>query len=151
VSRARVEHGRGSRPGRGLSLDRIVTATLELVDEQGIGAASMRAVSSRLGVRSMSLYRYVQDRDELFDAVVERIVNELADDPEVQVRPVNGWRPYLTGMAHGVRRYAPASGSGSASVPAHRETQATAIRNPLVVRCPARWGLPVRVMDVNGR
>jgi AcrR family transcriptional regulator len=89
-----------------LSLDRIVTATLELVDEQGVGAASMRAVSSRLGVRSMSLYRYVQDRDELFDAVVERIVNELADDPEVQLRPVNGWRPYLTGMAHGVRRYA---------------------------------------------
>jgi AcrR family transcriptional regulator len=89
-----------------LSLDRIVTATLGLVDEQGVGAASMRAVSSRLGVRSMSLYRYVQDRDELFDAVVERIVNELADDPEVQLRPVNGWRPYLTGMAHGVRRYA---------------------------------------------
>ena len=66
----------------------------------------MRAVSSRLGVRSMSLYRYVQDRDELFDAVVERIVNELADDPEVELRPVDGWRPYLTGMAHGVRRYA---------------------------------------------
>jgi len=66
----------------------------------------MRAVSSRLGVRSMSLYRYVQNRDELFDAVVERIVNELADDPEVQLRPVDGWRPYLAGMAHGVRRYA---------------------------------------------
>lgn len=66
----------------------------------------MRAVSSRLGVRSMSLYRYVQDRDELYDAVVERIVNELADDPEVQLRPVDGWRPYLSGMAHGVRRYA---------------------------------------------
>ena len=83
-----------------------MTTTLELVDEQGIGAATMRAVSSRLGVRSMSLYRYVQDRDELFDAVVERIVNELADDPEVQLRPVDGWRPYLAGMAHGVRRYA---------------------------------------------
>jgi AcrR family transcriptional regulator len=106
VIRAQGGHGRRSRPGRGLSLDRIVTATLELVDEQGIGAATMRAVSSRLGVRSMSLYRYVQDRDELFDAVVERIVNELADDPEVQSRPVDGWRPYLAGMAHGVRRYA---------------------------------------------
>jgi AcrR family transcriptional regulator len=106
VTRERVERGRPRRPGRGLSLDRIVTTTLELVDEQGIGAASMRAVSSRLGVRSMSLYRYVQDRDELLDAVVERIVNELADDPEVQLRPVDGWRPYLTGMAHGVRRYA---------------------------------------------
>ena len=104
--RAQSGHGRRSRPGRGLSLDRIVTVTLELMDEQGIGAATMRAVSSRLGVRSMSLYRYVQDRDELFDAVVERIVNELADDPEVQLRPVDGWRPYLAGMAHGVRRYA---------------------------------------------
>ncbi len=104
--RAQGGRGRRSRPGRGLSLDRIVTATLELMDEQGIGAATMRAVSSRLGVRSMSLYRYVQDRDELFDAVVERIVNELADDPEVQLRPVDGWRPYLAGMAHGVRRYA---------------------------------------------
>jgi AcrR family transcriptional regulator len=98
--------GRRSRAGRGLSLDRIVTVALELMDEQGIGAATMRAVSSRLGVRSMSLYRYVQDRDELFDAVVERIVNELADDPKVQLRPVDGWRPYLTALAHGVRRYA---------------------------------------------
>ena len=106
MKRAQGERSRGSRPGRGLSLDRIVTATLELVDEQGIGAATMRAVSSRLEVRSMSLYRYVQDRDELFDAVVERIVSELADDPEVQPRPVDGWRPYLAGMAHGVRRYA---------------------------------------------
>ena len=104
--RAQGGRGRRSRPGRGLSLDRIVTAALELMDEQGIGATTMRAVSSRLGVRSMSLYRYVQDRDELFDAVVERIVNELADDPEVQLRPVDGWRPYLAGMAHGVRRYA---------------------------------------------
>jgi TetR/AcrR family tetracycline transcriptional repressor len=106
VTRAHGGRGRRSRPGRGLSLDRIVTVTLELMDEQGIGATTMRAVSSRLGVRSMSLYRYVQDRDELFDAVVERIVNELADDPEVQLRPVDGWRPYLAGMAHGVRRYA---------------------------------------------
>ena len=106
MTRAQGEDGRRSRPGRGLSLDRIVTVTLELMDEEGIGAASMRAVSSRLGVRSMSLYRYVQDHNELFDAVVERIVNELADDPEVQPRPVDGWRPYLTGMAHGVRRYA---------------------------------------------
>ena len=106
VRRVQGRDGRRGRPGRGLSLDRIVSTTLELVDEEGIGAATMREVSSRLGVRSMSLYRYVRDRDELLDAVVERIVGELADDPEVQLRPVDGWRPYLTGMAHGVRRYA---------------------------------------------
>jgi AcrR family transcriptional regulator len=119
VARAGAGRSRRSRPGRGLSLERIVTATLELMDEQGIGAASMRAVASRLGVRSMSLYRYVQDRDDLFDAVVERIVNELADDPEVQLRPTDGWRPYLTGT-----RGAPLRPGPSACFPAGRHPAA---------------------------
>ena len=67
----------------------------------------MRAVSSRLGVRSMSLYRYVQDRDELFDAVVERIVNELAGRSGSPA--ASGGRVASVSclsMAHGVRRYA---------------------------------------------
>lgn len=77
-----------------------------LIDEQGIGAASMRSVAARLGVRAMSLYKYVGNRDELFDAVVDLVVNELADDPEVQQHPDDGWRAYLESMARGVRRYA---------------------------------------------
>jgi AcrR family transcriptional regulator len=89
-----------------LSLDRIVAATLELIDGEGIGAASMRAVARSLGVRAMSLYAHVESRDALFDAVVEHIVDELGDDPQVQREPVDGWRPYLHAMAHGVRRYA---------------------------------------------
>jgi TetR/AcrR family transcriptional regulator, tetracycline repressor protein len=91
--------------GRGLSLDRIVTETLTLIDEQGIGVASMRTVAARMDVRAMSLYRYIQTREELFDAVVERIVNELSDDPDVQDQPSAGWRPYLSSIARGVRRY----------------------------------------------
>jgi AcrR family transcriptional regulator len=91
---------------RQLSVERIVDATLALIDEQGIGAASMRAVAARLGVRAMSLYKHVDNRDALFDAVVDRVVNELGDDPQVEQRPVDGWRPYLQAMAHGVRRYA---------------------------------------------
>lgn len=99
----------GKRPGTGqprkLSVDRIVDAALDLIDEEGIGAASMRAVAGRLRVRAMSLYKHVENRDALFDAVVERIVNELDVDPEVQNAPIVGWRPYLRAMAHGVRRY----------------------------------------------
>lgn len=94
------------RTGRGLSLDRIVSETLALVDEQGIAGASMRTVGERLGVRGMSLYRYVASREELFDAVVERIVDELEKDPEVRAQPDGGWRDYLARLAHGVRRYA---------------------------------------------
>jgi AcrR family transcriptional regulator len=87
-------------------VERIVDATLALIDDQGIGAASMRTVAARLGVRAMSLYKHVGSREELFDAVVERVVNELADDPLVQTSAQDGWRPYLYAMAHGVRRYA---------------------------------------------
>ena len=89
-----------------LSTDRIVEATLAMIDEEGIGSASMRAVAGRVGVRAMSLYKYFASRDELFDAVVERVVNELGEDRQVQTHPVDGWRPYLQAMAHGVRRYA---------------------------------------------
>jgi TetR/AcrR family tetracycline transcriptional repressor len=94
------------RRNRGLSLDRIVTATLDLIDAQGVGAASMRTVASELGVKSMSLYKYVDSRDHLLDAVVDRIVDELSYDDGVTLQPVDGWRPWLAGLAHGVRRYA---------------------------------------------
>lgn len=96
----------GSAVRRRLSLDRIVSETLALIDEQGIAMASMRTVGARLGVRAMSLYRYIGNREDLFDAVVERVVNELAEDPEVADGPADGWRAYLDSLAHGVRRYA---------------------------------------------
>ncbi|MEO9198432.1 MAG: helix-turn-helix domain-containing protein, partial [Antricoccus sp.] len=63
------------RRGR-LSLERIVAQTLALIDDQGIAAVSMRSVARKLGVQAMALYRYTNSREELFDAVVERIVNE---------------------------------------------------------------------------
>lgn len=94
------------RPAKRLTLSRIVDQTLALVDEQGIAAASMRSVGERLGVRAMSLYRYVASREELFDLVVERIVDELSADDEVHMHPVAGWRDYLARLARGVRRYA---------------------------------------------
>ncbi len=90
-----------------MSTDRIVAATLSLIDEKGIGAASMRAVGARLGVRAMSLYKHVANREQLLDAVVESIVNELGDDPQLQVAAkASGWRTYLAALACGVRRYA---------------------------------------------
>jgi TetR/AcrR family tetracycline transcriptional repressor len=90
-----------------LSRELIVTETLALVDEQGIAAASMRSVGDRLHVRAMSLYRHFGSREELFDGVVERIVDELSNDPDVPESQRDiGWREYLDRLARGVRRYA---------------------------------------------
>jgi TetR/AcrR family transcriptional regulator, tetracycline repressor protein len=101
-----------------------------LIDAQGIGAASMRAIAGRLGVEAMSLYKHVRTRDELLDAVVDRIVEELDRDPEVRKQPVDGWRDYLTRLAHGVRRYALAHPHAFPMV-ATRPAQAPWVNPPL--------------------
>jgi TetR/AcrR family tetracycline transcriptional repressor len=103
----RASQPRQRGPGRpGLTLAVISSETLSLIDEQGVGAASMRAIASRLGVEAQSLYAHVDSRGKLLDAVVDRIVNELSADPKVSLRPDGHWRPYLADLAHGVRRYA---------------------------------------------
>ncbi len=92
---------------RRLTNDAIVRETLALIDEQGIAAASMRPLARRLGVQVMTLYRYVANREELFDAVVEHIVDELSEDVDMARGVQDGdWRAYLTDLAWGVRRYA---------------------------------------------
>lgn len=58
-----------------------------------------RSVAAELGVEPMSLYRQVDSGDDLFDAMVDRIVDELNDDPKVQTRPTDGWRPFLDALA----------------------------------------------------
>jgi len=88
-----------------LSLRRIARAALTLLDESGLSAVTMRAVAQRLDVEAMSLYRYVASRDRMLDAVIDEVVDELADDPAVELSPTVGWEDWLTGMAHGVRRY----------------------------------------------
>ncbi len=66
----------------------------------------MRTIARRLGVEAMSLYKHVATRDDLLDAVVELVVDELDADPEVRRDAQDGWRDYLHRLAHGVRRYA---------------------------------------------
>ena len=91
---------------RGLSLERIVAETLALIDDEGIAMATMRSVGDRLGVRAMSLYRYVASREQLLDAVVDRIVDELGRDVDVPDASTAGWAEYLSHLAWGVRRFA---------------------------------------------
>ncbi len=67
-----------------ISREDILDATLALADERGLSAVSMRAVAARLGVTAMSLYRYVRDKDDLLDGLVERLLAELPlPDPKL--------------------------------------------------------------------
>ena len=63
-----VQPGAASSRPR-LDRDRITEEGLRFVEEEGVGAFSMRKLAGRLGVTPMSLYAHFRDRDDLFDAM----------------------------------------------------------------------------------
>lgn len=69
------------RLGRGLSRSRILKAALQLVDEEGLEALSMRRLGEALGVQAMSLYRHVKDKDDLLDGLQGAVVSEMEFPP----------------------------------------------------------------------
>lgn len=89
-----------------LDRDRIITAAIEFIDEQGLPGLTMRRLGDALGVEAMSLYRYVPGKEDLLDAVVDSLVMSMEMDPEVLSAPEDGWQDFLQRLAHGVRRVA---------------------------------------------
>jgi AcrR family transcriptional regulator len=61
-------------PREVLSRDRVLAAAVDLADQQGIDAVSMRRVGESLGVEAMSLYRHVRDKDDLLDGMVDAVI-----------------------------------------------------------------------------
>lgn len=72
------------------TVEQILAAAQELVDEGGVEAASTRAIAERAGVSAPSLYRFFADRDEVIDALMERLLAGL----EAASRDAeSGWAP----------------------------------------------------------
>ena len=93
--------------GRRLPLTRelIISAAVLFVDDHGLPALTMRGLGKELSVEAMSLYRYVNGREDLLEGIVESMVSELHLNPDT-MEPINGWQAYLQWLAHGVRRIA---------------------------------------------
>ena len=89
-----------------LDRERIVEAALAFIDEQGLPALTMRRLGKSMGVEAMAVYRYIPGKEDLLDAVVDRLVDGLRDDEEVLTVPTDGWQDFLQRLAHGVRRIA---------------------------------------------
>src|SRR5689334_22188088 len=52
--------------------ERIVSASTELIEEQGLGALSMREVARRAGVSHQAPYYYFADRESILGAIAEQ-------------------------------------------------------------------------------
>ncbi|SFE55841.1 regulatory protein, tetR family [Paenibacillus catalpae] len=68
-------------PKRELSIDQIVAAAVDLADREGLAAVSMSRVAAALGFTAMSLYRYVQSKDDLL-LLMQEAVCQFPDQPE---------------------------------------------------------------------
>ena len=122
----------GSPPSARVPLDRdrIITAAIEFIDEQGLPGLTMRRLGESLGVEAMSLYRYVPGKEDLLDAVVDTLVLSMELDQEVLAAPESGWQDFLQRLAHGVRRVALAHPQAFPLV-ASRPPEAPWLRPPL--------------------
>lgn len=76
---------------------------LSLVDQGGMAALSMRKLAQALGVQAMSLYNHVQNKDDLLDGLVDRVVSEI-EVPEV--KPGLGKKGKMTNWKQAMRQRA---------------------------------------------
>ncbi len=67
-----------------LSRERILQTAIQLADQHGIEALSMRKLAQQLGVKAMSLYNHVANKDDLIDGMVDIVANEI-EVPELKV------------------------------------------------------------------
>lgn len=85
--------------------DNILRAALDIADEHGVAAVSMRAVAQRVGVSAMSLYPHVASKEALLDGVVDVLLAEQL--PTLEPLPADAdWWTRLVAAAQGVRKLA---------------------------------------------
>lgn len=88
----------GARPdGPLLERSQIVDAALALTRRYGLDGMSMRKLGDELGVTSMAIYWYFKSKDDLIDAVTERVLG-LIELPD----PEGSWQDRLTQLSWAV-------------------------------------------------
>lgn len=89
--------GRGPTPEHGRA--QIAAAAIELADAGGLEAVSTRKVAAAIGAGATSLYRYVENRNELLDLMLDTACGELDLSGSVGI----DWRRELGDLAQQLR------------------------------------------------
>ena len=89
--------GREGRPR--LSRERVLRGAMAVADAGGIDALTIRSLAQSLGVKPMSVYYYVANKDEILDGIVDLVFSEI----ELPA-PDGDWRTEIRRRAHSARR-----------------------------------------------
>ncbi|MFD1663313.1 TetR/AcrR family transcriptional regulator [Streptomyces caeni] len=79
---AQGSHASARRRSRPLSRQAVFRAAVDLADESGAGALTMRKLAERLGVEAMSLYHHVANKDAILDGMVDVVFGEVELPPD---------------------------------------------------------------------
>ncbi|WP_328393759.1 TetR/AcrR family transcriptional regulator C-terminal domain-containing protein [Nocardia sp. NBC_00416] len=117
---------------KGITRERIVAVALELLNDQGMDALTVRALASRLDVKAPALYWHVRNKQELLDEmstfVMRRVTDALAAVPSG-----GSWRDDLAAYARVLRSEYLRHRDGA------RIFSGTRIVDPEVVRAKEPW------------
>lgn len=84
-----------------LSRQQVLRGALNYVDRHGLESLSMHKLGAALGVKAMSLYKHVVDKDDLLDGIVEQMWAEVPADP-----PAGDWPDAIRWLAGSLRELA---------------------------------------------
>lgn len=87
-----------------LDRETIIATALSLIDERSLSQLSMRTLGKALNVEAMSLYRYVNGREDLLEGIVDLLMHDLTD--ALAEARGDQWQRFLQVTAHEVRRIA---------------------------------------------
>ncbi|MFH0175099.1 TetR/AcrR family transcriptional regulator [Streptomyces cacaoi] len=90
--------GRGGGQPSGLDRDRITEATVRLLDAEGLAKFSMRRLAAELNVTAMSVYWYVDTKDDLLELALDAAFGELTALPDPTDEDAD-WREQLRALA----------------------------------------------------
>src|ERR687890_1948145 len=90
-------------PRRALTEDEILDAALDLLDEGGPDAASVRGIGARVGVAPNAVYTYFPDKAAVIKGLVERLLGGV--DHDVFADRERPWRERVEALALELRAH----------------------------------------------
>ncbi|MEJ2864021.1 TetR/AcrR family transcriptional regulator [Actinomycetospora flava] len=89
----RRRRGTGSAPAVALTADRIVDAALAIADQEAdLDKLTVRRLAADLDVGVMTLYGYFRNKDEILDAMGDRILGSMTLPEQVETDPAAALR-----------------------------------------------------------
>ena len=87
-----------------LSRERVLRGAIAVADAGGIGSLTIRSLAQKLGVKPMSVYHHVANKDEILDGIVDLVFAEI-DLPSPGAHWQNEIRRRATSARHVLGRH----------------------------------------------